>query len=218
MASWVAFYPIYLLVIHMKVERFFSYDIFVDGVLGIKSFIMIIFVLIVMGSFMLWGFVLFFRAAIINKSKGIAGVGVLFVLISVFVHLHFISSTMGSGKIERLAWLSALSLIFMLSVSSYLKNPLQKMITNWTMPILGIGLSALAPIIFSSTTSDIVKTGLANFNMGGNVQAAIYKTDNGQKIADGKLLLLTPNYIYLRPRETGYTTISRSNDTYIEVK
>jgi hypothetical protein len=202
----------------MKVEKFFSYDIFVDGVLGIKSFIMIIFVLIVMGSFMLWGFVLFFRAAIINKSKEIAVLGVFFVLISFFVHWYFLQSTIGSGKIERLAWLSILSLIFMFSAASYLQNPLQKIIANWALPLIGIGLSAAAPIVFSNTASDIVKTGLANFNMGGDVHAAIYKTDDGKKIAGGRLLLLTPNYIYLRPEESGYTTVSRSNDTYIEVK
>jgi len=34
-ASWIAFYPAHLLLIHMKVEKVFPYDVFVVGLFGI---------------------------------------------------------------------------------------------------------------------------------------------------------------------------------------
>lgn len=217
-ASWIAFYPAHLLLIHMKVEKFFSYDVFVGGLFGIKSFLFLVFILVTISALYMWGFILIFRKAVISKSKEMWFLGALFVLVSLFFHLVMLSSGLSTGKPERILWLSALGFIFAVAVSSYMANPLKNVVSNWVAPLFGIVASATLPIFFADVTSDIVKIGLENFRVGGSVQASIHKVENGDTIKAGKLLLLTPQYAYLREGDSGHISISRNNDTYVSVQ
>ena len=92
------------------------------------------------------------------------------------------------------------------------------MISNWVAPLLGIIASATLPVFFSEVTSDIVKVGLENYKVGGSIQASIHKVDSGEKIKSGRLLLVTPQYVYLREGDSGYISISRNGNTYISVQ
>ena len=217
-ASWIAFYPAYLLIIHMKVEKFFSYDIFVSGLFGIKSFLFMVFILITISALYMWGFILVFRNAVLSKSKVLWILGIVSVLVSLLFHFIAFSSGLSSGKPERIFWLSGLGFIFSVTLSCYMANPLKSILSNWIAPIFGIIASATLPIIFIETTSDIVKTGLENFKVGGSIKATVHKVDNGETIKSGNLLLLTPQYVYLRNGDSGYISISRNNDTYVSVE
>ncbi|AFS37296.1 hypothetical protein [Alteromonas macleodii] len=217
-ASWIAFYPAYLLLIHMKVEKFFSYDVFVGGLFGIKSFLFLVFILISISAVYMWGFVLFFRSAVLNKSKAMWALGGIFVLVSLLFHLFVFYSGLASGKPERILWLSSLGFIFAVAVSSYMANPLKNLVSNWIAPVIGIVASATLPILNLEVTSDIVKTGLENFKVGGGVKAAVHKVENNEIIKSGSLLLLTPQYAYLREGKAGYISISRTNNTYVSVQ
>lgn len=216
-ASWFACYPAYLLIIHMKAEKFFSYDLFVEGVLGIKSFIMICGILIALSSIFLWGFMLFFRAAAIQKDKGYIWGGAFFFLMAIGAHYVLLHGALVTGFFDRYLWIAGLGFVFIASIATYFDNPLKKIVANWIVPLIGIALSALAPIVWIDTASDIVKTGLENFKVGGNVSAIVYKTEDNAKVAEGRLLLLTPKYVYLRSGSTGYTSIARTDATYVEV-
>lgn len=215
--SWIAFYPTYLLLIHMNVEKFFSYDVFVNGLFGIKSFLFLVFILITISALYLWGFIILFRKAIISKSSEMWLFGALFVLLSITFHIVIISSGLSSGKPERIFWISILGLCFAIAISSYMANPLKNFVSNWLAPVIGIFATATLPVLFNETSSDIVKTGLESFKVGGGIKASVYKLDNDKVIRSGKLLLLTPQYIYLREDNTGYISISRNNNTYISV-
>lgn len=217
-ASWIAFYPTYLLLIHMKVEKFFSYDVFVDGIFGIKSFLFLVFMLITISALYMWGFIFVFRHASISKSRSMWAMGAILVVVSIIFHYIVFYSGLSSGKPERIIWLSVLGLIFAIAVSSYMANPLKNAISNWIAPLFAILASATLPVIFTEITSDIVKTGLENFRVGGSVEASVHRADNGKIIRSGKLLLITPQYIYLREGDSGYISISRNNNTYVSVK
>lgn len=215
-ASWIAFYPMYLLVIHMKAESFFSYDVFVNGVFGIKSFVMLVFIIVLMSSVYLWGWLAMFRSARLTQKKETIVWGIIFALVSILFHYILTLSSLTSGRLDRIIWLSGLALGFTVWISSFMLNPL-RMLSSWLPPLVGIVLSATVPILSMKTTSDIVKTGLENFNVGGNVQARIYRMEDDKVIRKGKLLLLTPQYIFLRKGKRGYINISRTNDIFIEV-
>jgi ABC-type multidrug transport system fused ATPase/permease subunit len=207
----------------MKVERFFSYDVFVGGLFGIKSFLFLVFILITISAIYLWGFILILRRAVVSKSRGIwfvcfvCFVCFVFFLVSLFFHAVLYMSGLSSGKPERIIWLSVLGFIFAMAVSSYMTNPLKNVVSNWVAPIFGIVASATLPIVFADVTSDIVKKGLENFRVGGSVDVSVHKVENGDTIKAGKLLLLTPQYAYLREGDSGYISISRNNDTYVSV-
>jgi hypothetical protein len=217
-ASWIAFYPAYLLLLHMKVEKFFSYDVFVGGLFGVKSFLFLVFILISISAIYMWGFILFFRSAVLSKSKSMWVLGGIFVLVSLFFHLVVIYGGLASGKPERMLWLSGLGLVFSVAISSYMANPLKNIVSNWLSPVIAIVASATLPILHLDITSDIVKTGLENFKVGGGVKASVHKIENDKVIKSGGLLLLTPQYAYLREGDSGYISISSSNDTYISVE
>ncbi len=202
----------------MKVEKYFSYDIFSEGIFGIKSFIFMVAILISISALYLWGFIFVFKSNSKIKSKKIFCLGILCVLVSALFHYLIFNFSVASGKLERLVWLSLLGFIFAGGIYSYLDNPLKSFLTNWVTPLLAIALSATLPILTMKTTADIVNTGLENFKVGGGVAVEIYKVDSGALIKGGKLLLLTPNYVYLRENTTGYTSISRSNEVYVSIK
>lgn len=217
-ASWIAFYPAYLLLIHMKVEKFFSYDVFTNGLFGVKSFLFLVFILVSVSSLYMWGFVLCFRDAMLRKSNFMWAMGSIFVLVSLLFHFVIFTSGLASGKPERIMWLSALGLMFAIAVASYMANPLKTFVSNWAGPIVGIIVSATLPVFYVDITSDIVKTGLENFKVGGGVQASVHKVSNSETIRSGSLLLITPSYVYLREGESGYTSITRTGDTYVSVQ
>lgn len=145
-ASWIAFYPAYLLLLHMKVEKFFSYDVFVGGLFGVKSFLFLVFILITISAVYMWGFVLFFRNAVLNKSKSMWVFGGIFVLVSLLFHLVIFYSSLASGKPDRILWLSGLGLVFAVAVSSYMANPLKNIVSNWLAPVIAIVASATLPV------------------------------------------------------------------------
>ncbi|MFB2800075.1 hypothetical protein [Shewanella seohaensis] len=217
-ASWIAFYPAYLLLIHMKVEKFFSYDVFTHGLFGVKSFLFLVFILISVSSLYMWGFILCFRNAVISRSKSMWVLGVVFVFISLLFHILIFSNGLASGKPERIIWLSVLGLVFSVAISSYMANPLKTFVSNWVAPIAGIVISATIPVIYINVTSDIVKTGLENFGVGGGLEASVHKVAEGSIIKSGVLLLLTPSYVYLREGDSGYISITRTGDTYVSVQ
>jgi hypothetical protein len=216
-ASWVAFYPAYLLLIHMKVEKYFSYDVFTEGLFGIKSFLFLVFILITICALYLWGFVIFFRRAVLDKSKSFWLFGAIFVLVSFAFHYGMFTSGISSGRFERVVWMSALGFIFAVTVSAFMSNPLKNILSNWVAPLFGIIASATLPILNMDIASDVVKTGLENFKVGGGVSVSLRRVANGTEIISGKLLLLTPNYVYLREGKAGYTSISRTTDNYVIV-
>ena len=202
----------------MKVEGFFSYDVFVGGLFGVKSFLFLVFILIFISSLYMWGFVILFRNAVVSRSKQMWILGFFSIFVSFLFHFLMLQSGFASEKPERVVWLSVLSLIFAIVIASYAANPLKKMISNWVAPLLGIIASATLPVFFSEVTSDIVKVGLENYKVGGSIQASIHKVDSGEKIKSGRLLLVTPQYVYLREGDSGYISISRNGNTYISVQ
>lgn len=159
-----------------------------------------------------------FRNAVLSKSKSMWVLGVVFVFVSIFFHAVVFSSGLASGKPERIMWLSALGLVFAVAVSSYMANPLKTFVSNWIAPMVGIVVSATLPVFYVGVTSDIVKTGLENFGVGGGLNTSVHKVSEGDIIKSGSLLLLTPSYIYLREGESGYISITRTGNTYVSVQ
>jgi len=214
--AWLSVYPIYLLIIYMQEEKFFSYDIFTDGILGIKSFIVIVAILIIMTSLALWGFVIPLVRYIKYKEKSTLA---LLIILGIFCPLAHLSIIVLNPNLHysRILWLSCLSLIFITALAVFLLNPLRNLITNWWAPLIAVALSAVIPLFSTEVVTDIVRTGLENFKVGGNVDAKVYNTNNSKTIMEGKLLLITPNYVYLRNGDKGHIVIARSDQNYVSI-
>lgn len=215
--SWIALYPAYLLMIHLRVEGFFSYDIFVAGLFSVKSFLFLVFIFISISALYMWGFLLVFKRAIWTRKTETWLTAFVFLGASILFHWAAFTSDLILEQPKRLLWFSILGFTLAVAVSPYLGNPLKSLVSNWFAPLFGIIASATLPLLFIGTTSEIVKTGLQNFRIGGGIQVAIHKIDNNELIKTGRLLLLTPDHIYLRGAGQGYASIARYNDIYVIV-
>ena len=214
--GWISFYPLYLLTVHMHVEGFFSYDIFVNGIFGINAFFIFVLVMIILAGFYCWGFIPVMRGTRAHAVKWLLVPVCIFV--SLATHIFLIN---GSIRIENFAivfWVSGAGFLSAITFTSYVDEPISKAINNWAGPLIFVVISASVPLISKEGVSEAVKLGLKSFGVGGNRVAHVKRISTDEVLLSGKLLLLTPNYIYIRKGEKGYQSISRSNESYIDVE
>ena len=214
---WIAFYPAYLLLIYMREEGFFSYDVFIEGLFGVNSFLTLILILVVISSIYMWGFIPLIRYAIKNKSTFYAFLSIVFIFVCLVFHITFLEKGFSSENPNRVFWLSILGFILSVFLSTFIGSSIKNIFFNWLIPMGALVISVIVPIFFSDTTSDIVKTGLQNFGVGGGLEVDIYRVEDNEMINSGELLLLAPQQIYLRESNNQYMTISRNSRTYIIV-
>lgn len=232
--SWISFYPLYLLTIYMHVEGFFSYDIFVNGIFGVNAFFVFLFVMLVLAGLYCWGFIPALKAtqyyAVNRWLKSL--VLIVFVLASGLIHYFLVIGGMEAKNYLVLFWVSGAGLLVSLSITSYLDKPFSKVINNWLGPMLFIAISATVPLLSKEAVSEAVKVGLRGFGVGGDINVSVKHIFTDKELISGKLLLLTPNYVYIKGEEggekekgeegsekknKGYKSISRNNESYIEV-
>lgn len=222
---WIAFFPIYLFIIYMLHEKFFSYDFFSDGVFGLKTFLFVLLVLLLVTAFYLWGFILLGKKACIEHSKPdpknynmYRWLTYLMLALSVFLHAFFFALGVETNHEARAYSFSFIGLAFSLAVASLIGANLLKKVINWAPSVIFVVLSATIPAINAEVTADLVRISLISFNVGGGVHAKVLSTDQRADIVyEGKLLLLTPNNAYFREGKSSYRIIKQSENITVKV-
>lgn len=222
---WLAFYPIYLFLIYMLNERFFSYDFFSDGVFGLRAFLFVLLVLLLVAAFYLWGFILLAKMACIEYSKPERKQYntyriFTYIALAAPLLLHAIIYIVGveANNEVRVYSFSLLGFIFVIAVTSLVGSNLLKKFINWIPSLIFILLSATIPVINSDITADLIRIGLIRFNVGGGVQAKVFSTNNPSEIIyEGKLLLLTPNNAYFREGRQSYRIFKQNENITVAV-
>ena len=221
--TWLAFFPVYLFVIYMFHEQFFSYEFFSDGIFGLKTFLFVLLILMVMLSAYLWGFLAIGRMATIEYEKkekyGQYHLWThIFIILSILFHFCFYLVGDENKVASRLPPLSILGFVLMLTIASSIGSNILKKLSNWIPSVLFIFASATLPALFHDITADLVSVALKTFNVGGGVTAKIVRLDDAKTVIhEGKLLLLTPKNAYFREGERGYRVIQQSENVSIVV-
>jgi hypothetical protein len=173
-AAWVAVYPVYLFVIYMHERHFFSYDFFAHGVIGIKSFFLIIIVLLAFLSVFLWGWLLFAKYVLVKYvASGSLEFGdrVLFLfLFSVAALFHFMlwgMSLGGSSGPELYVSWAVSSFIVAWYASTFVRLVSASVIFAWKPTAAFLGVTLALPIVFAQQTANVIEVGLRNFGVGG---------------------------------------------------
>ncbi|MEN9864524.1 MAG: hypothetical protein RL748_114 [Pseudomonadota bacterium] len=215
---WFAFFPIYLFVIYMLHEKFFSYDFFSDGVFGLKTFFFVLLIVLMALSFHLWGFLFLFKKACIEYSKPQPNKYNKYwwwtysmLIVSCGFHLLLLFAGTRENQGIRLISFSLLGFLFISIACSFVGGNTFKKMTDWKPPIFLIFISATIPAFNTEITADLISTALLGFNVGGGVHAKVFSTEHPEKVIhEGKLLLLTPNNAYFRDGKQSYRIIKQN--------
>ncbi|MDO6815977.1 hypothetical protein [Cobetia amphilecti] len=230
--SWVIFYPSFLLLIHMKEEKFFSYDIFFSGIFGVNVFTISLFIVISIISFGMWSGTFLLARRIywkVKRNKSAIDLGcnnkprvdlvscMLLFIASIFFHGIVWYASITTGDWGKAGWVYILTFLFAIIFARLVTTSWQGVLINWKFSLVAIIVSALAPIFLSPTFSDITKVGLQQFNVGGGMPVVVKRISDNSVVESGALLLLAPRFIYIRSEDDGLDVFSRSNNIYLDI-
>lgn len=200
-------------VIYMSYNNFFSYDFFVNGSFGMSLFFDIsAIVLLLLSVFTSSSIIILvgyiwkkknksivldqksFKALILNKPM---------IFMSIFSNLLMILGLIAIGiELKMLSW--TIFLIFIsiaicvyIGISIFFTFRIQ--ITSYFILLF---LLVYLSFGFQEFISKFISIGLKACNVGGNIKASIVFTDNNlDQHLDGELLLLSPQYVFLKHQD-----------------
>lgn len=219
---WIGFLPIYLFVIYMLQNKFFSYDFFVEGFFGMTVFVVVTAIALILASLVLYGFLITAKLGLIDTKRKktncfhrmMTYFGILF---SITMHFFIFWLSYSRGKLELFYALIIISLLicslFLPLVGHGLKH---NILQNWLPSFLFIFSTAFLPFAFQDQASAMVSLGLKSFNIGGGNDVTIKRLGEDTSI-NGKLLLLSPNNVYLKNGKSRLLIVPISEHTNIEI-
>jgi hypothetical protein len=201
--------------------KFFSYDFFIDGFFGMAVFVIVTAVFLTLASYILYGFLITAKLGIIEqkrKNKNIAYRAMTYIgiVVSIIIHFCFLEQFYIQEKIELFYAIIIISLLICSLSLSFAGHGLKHNIQNWITPLLFIFFTALLPFMYQEETTTIVSLGLKGFNIGGEKDVTI-KELGKDKSLNGKLLLLSPNNVYLKNTDKSLLIVPISERTNIEI-
>jgi len=198
-----------LFIVYMNNGNFFSYDFFIDGIFGMKLFFIITMFTTFIMSLMFTGSII----AILGKKKYQYSVIKDFWWIFLLNILWLLIFILGA-YIKLIPWEWFLFLfIISFSISTHLSIMLFYDAKNQLISFLIFMFTITFFTIFlSEQTARLLSMGLKSFGIGGYIKTEITIKDN--KIEKGKLILLTPKTVYIKPSNSKGVKIFQIN--YIE--
>lgn len=195
-STFLSLLPVTLFIVHMHHYEYFSYDFFDKGLFGLKAFFAIMVFAIVIFSLFFFGFLLPLGKRYIAKSKT-----------DFWDYLAVVTWSVIAWGALFLRWYhnginSPIDVFYLLSVSFlvmchivalfYAKPPFQ---------FLSLVLVSMLFTVLTFTLRESVAIGvnsaLTNFGIGGFKCVTVSDSAGSYKI-DGRLILASPDYIYVR--------------------
>lgn len=205
----------------MNQNHFFSYDFFLDGIFGMKTFIATAAIAMIFISLAMYGWLIFAKLGFTqtrrNKKNSYRSLTWLFLLISIFFHILILNLAFESSNIRAAVTILTISLLFIITILPFVGHNISQNIQNWKPFLFFILISIAIPALNQEYTSEAVSAALRNFNIGGNKNIKIESMNaKSQDATDGILKLLSPNNIYMKENEK-ITIIPLSENTKITI-
>lgn len=200
---WFAVFPVYIFAIYMYEKGFFSYDFFIDGTIGLKSFFFVSAILTFIVSGYLFGFIVqarylyvkYITTGRLTLSDRIALWS--FLLLSLIFHLIIMIKAFGENKPQIYLSFTVMALIICIYASTFFTFKKEDGITNWIPSAAFIFATFTLPLFNHSNVAYMIDIGLKKFNVGAGKKVAIYDKDSEKPFVEGKLLFWAPEFIYL---------------------
>lgn len=200
---WFAIFPVYIFAIYMYEKGFFSYDFFIDGAIGLKSFFLTSAILTFIISGYLFGFIvqaryLYVRYLTTGRLTLSDRFGLwVFLLLAFFFHFIIMMKGFSENRPQIYISFTALALIICTYVSTFITFKKEDGITNWIPSAVFIFTTFTIPLFNHSNVADMIDIGLKKFSVGTGKRVAIYDKDSEKPFIEGKLLLWAPEFIYI---------------------
>lgn len=198
---WMAILPLYLFVIYMIKNKFFSYELFVDELFGVNVFIFTFLFSIFAISVAFFGFMIFLKLGVkqqkYENKNSWRPLFYFFLFISFVVNFLFWVTAIANDKVEIASWIFLLSFFFFVFIYTFVGHNFKANIQNWKSPLALVVATVILPILSTNITSEMVASSLRNFRIGGEIQAEIFDTKTDKLMSSGKLIFLSPKSVYL---------------------
>ena len=192
--------PIIAVIMFMSENKIFSYDFFTNGVFGLNTFFIFSTLAILFIGFFLVGFIIPLIALIKQLLNSIKikekpdNIIMLLILLLINISLNYaLWNNIQEHSAQKTFFIAGILVYFHISILIYC-SPKIKLISL----IFVTGFLYLLMFLNPTNTSDFVKFGMNKFNITTNTNIIIYNdTNNTHQISEGKLILLTPNKIFI---------------------
>lgn len=217
---WFAIFPIYLFVIYMYERGFFSYEFFTAGVFGLKSFFLVMLLLMLFISIHLYGFLLIGRVLCVDYIKsGKLSVRYrllfwLCVAVGAFFHLWLLSI----NKPKLFSVLLASSLILILYFCTFIKINKVDGVVSWVPSAVFLFVSISLPFFNTANVAEAVEIGLRKFSVGPGKVVSVFDKSDTEAVAIGELLLWSPEFVYFVDEQKKLHAYPTKNGTHIVVE
>jgi hypothetical protein len=193
-------FPIVAFIIFMLTNNFFSYDFFTNGVFGLNIFFIVSILMLILMSFFLVGSIIPLFYIFLNHSNKdydkLTPYLALFVIVLFNIAGNFIlySGDNIDSTYKTILLISSILINIHIAITLYASSKAKL----HSLVFVG-GFLYVMMILYHSQTADLVEFGISKFSMGGN-KNIIIKSDTNQSslLIKGKLLLLTPNRIFIK--------------------
>lgn len=205
-----------LFITYMSHNNFFSYDFFTEGIFGMKLFFLMTIVFIFAFSIFLSSWIVLL-VCIRKKKCKLSDNKILLSIFPVNIIFFFLMILSACGNIIPWGWffyIILISIMINIHLSTLIFYNVRHQLSSLCVFII---LLFLLTINFSAETSRLISIGLKAFGSGGEIETVI-TTSNDFSI-EGKLLLITPKNIYLKPIDKNGTMIypiSNLSNIYIK--
>lgn len=195
-STFFSLLPIVLFIVHMNQYEYFSYDFFNNGLFGLKSFfaLMVFSILILAVFFFSLLMPLAERYIQKRKPKFIEYAAHIILAIASWSMLVLFIVTGEGNNFKDLFYLLAISLLVMAHITMLLYAKPKAQFASLVL------VTFLFTIITSWCTQSVargVNSALTSFGIGGFQCVTVSDSNSSYKI-DGRLILASPDYIYLR--------------------
>jgi hypothetical protein len=230
--------PMLMFIIYMKENSFFSYDFFINGLFGLSIFYYLIVFFIAIFSFFLTSSLFFIFEVLIkisphfkyirrlikknkfhyllNKYRDEIFIAFLFLIINLIIDISlFIKANDAIQSFFIFILLVCSSATIHISYLSFAKVKTKLISLLFTSSII-----IFSGLFFIDKTANLVEFGLQYFGVGGH-DVKINNIDNNATLINGKLLLLSPDNVFiikeLDDNKSILSIVERSNNISINI-
>jgi hypothetical protein len=219
---WLGFLPTYLTIHYMIERKFFSYDLFNDGAFGVSSFVLVAGVFVILLSVVLFGFIPLAWASYLKKKKGeeynsARIMAWVFIVVAVIFHFILFAGSLHNNKLTVYFAFSFLGLITCVFFCSFVGRKFKENVFNWAPSAFFILFTAALPLLSREMNSQVVSQALRAFRIGGMIDVVALSKMELKEIVSGKLILQTPQNLYVENANGELVTVPYSHDIVIKV-
>lgn len=220
--------PILLFIAYMNVHNFFSYDFFIEGLFGMKIFLISTLLLLMVGAVAIWGSPLIFllrkknniASKILNNENkllfyilSIMSLLLWFVIIFIIYNI-FSAKVFDALKLTNMIFMLVMMLFLAIHIGAFFFSAKHQFFSS----IVLLTLLLFSVLNMPEQVSQQVTLGLKVFGVGGDLPITI-KIINPKTEIHGKVKLITPKNIYFSPEGMEHITATYpiSNVDYYEI-